>query len=71
MAHSMGLSVVAESVETEKQLDFLRERARDQWQGFVFSRPLPARLRPRAQIVTRANSRTREGPAMPGNSVPG
>lgn len=51
MAHSMGLTVVAESVETEKQLDFLRERACDEWQGLLFSRPLPARLRPRAQSL--------------------
>ncbi|MGA8055911.1 MAG: EAL domain-containing protein, partial [Burkholderiales bacterium] len=42
MAHSMGLTVIAEGVETETQLDFLRERACDGWQGFLFSRPMPA-----------------------------
>ena len=37
----MGLRVVAEGVETEDQLDFLRSNGCDEIQGFYFSRPLP------------------------------
>ncbi|MEG1454931.1 MAG: EAL domain-containing protein, partial [Comamonas sp.] len=42
MGHSMGLAVLAEGVETAEQLDFLRERGCDQFQGYLCSRPLPA-----------------------------
>lgn len=42
MAHSLGLKVVAEGVETEQQLAFLTEYGCDQIQGYFFSRPLPA-----------------------------
>lgn len=42
MAHNLGLKVVAEGVETEQQLNFLREHRCDAMQGFYFSKPLPA-----------------------------
>ncbi|MDH4418654.1 MAG: EAL domain-containing protein [Acidovorax sp.] len=42
MGHSMGLSVLAEGVETEGQLAFLRERGCDTYQGYLCSRPLSA-----------------------------
>jgi diguanylate cyclase (GGDEF)-like protein len=42
MSHSLGLSVIAEGVETLQQLDILRAQQCDQYQGFLFSRPLPA-----------------------------
>ncbi|MES2075667.1 MAG: EAL domain-containing protein [Pseudomonadota bacterium] len=42
LAHTMKLSVIAEGVETEAQLDYLRAQHCDQLQGFYFSRPLPA-----------------------------
>lgn len=42
MAHSMGLSVVAEGVETSHQLEFLKKLQCDEYQGFMVSKPLPA-----------------------------
>jgi EAL domain-containing protein (putative c-di-GMP-specific phosphodiesterase class I) len=42
MAHKMGIKTVAEGVETEEQLAFLRDSDCDEAQGFLFSRPLPA-----------------------------
>jgi diguanylate cyclase (GGDEF)-like protein len=42
LAHALGLQVVAEGVETERQLDILRGMRCDYAQGFLFSRPVPA-----------------------------
>ncbi|EXJ14942.1 putative bifunctional diguanylate cyclase/phosphodiesterase [Imhoffiella purpurea] len=42
LAHSLGLSVVAEGVETEAQLRYLVLNDCEEVQGFLFSRPLPA-----------------------------
>jgi diguanylate cyclase (GGDEF)-like protein/PAS domain S-box-containing protein len=41
MAHSLGIRVVAEGVETEAQCQFLRRHECDEMQGYYFSRPLP------------------------------
>ncbi len=40
MAHSLGMNVIAEGVETEEQLIFLRDQQCDTIQGFYISRPL-------------------------------
>jgi EAL domain-containing protein (putative c-di-GMP-specific phosphodiesterase class I) len=39
---SLGMSTTAEGVETEAQLNFLREHGCDEVQGFLFSEPQPA-----------------------------
>jgi diguanylate cyclase (GGDEF)-like protein len=44
MAHCLGLSVVAEGVETAAQRDFLREKSCDELQGFLYSKPMPAEM---------------------------
>jgi len=41
MAHRLKRSVVAEGVETEQHLAFLREHHCDELQGYLFCRPLP------------------------------
>jgi len=42
LGHSLDMKVVAEGVETEKQMSFLLENHCDAMQGFLFSRPLAA-----------------------------
>src|SRR5690606_11770537 len=42
LAHGMQMEVVAEGVETEEQLAFLREHGCDYYQGFLFSEPRSA-----------------------------
>ena len=41
MAHSLGIKVIAEGVETAEQLAFLRQHACDGMQGYYISRPVP------------------------------
>ncbi len=38
----MKLEVIAEGIETEEQLAFLRKKKCQQGQGYLFSRPIPA-----------------------------
>ena len=47
LAHNLGIRVVAEGVETEDQLRFLRQNHCDLAQGYLMSRPVPARELPR------------------------
>jgi diguanylate cyclase (GGDEF)-like protein/PAS domain S-box-containing protein len=42
IGHSLGLNVIAEGVETEQQLSYLREQGCDEIQGFWLSTPLDA-----------------------------
>ncbi|MGK5038045.1 EAL domain-containing protein [Janthinobacterium sp. LB3P118] len=41
MAHSMTLEVIAEGVESDAQLAYLRRHGCDEMQGYYFSRPVP------------------------------
>jgi EAL domain-containing protein (putative c-di-GMP-specific phosphodiesterase class I) len=41
MAHSLGIQVIAEGVETPEQLRYLLEQGCDELQGYYFSRPVP------------------------------
>jgi EAL domain-containing protein (putative c-di-GMP-specific phosphodiesterase class I) len=52
MGKALGLTVVAEGVETTEQDAFLRNHSCDEMQGYLFSRPvsadvIPSFLRPR------------------------
>jgi EAL domain-containing protein (putative c-di-GMP-specific phosphodiesterase class I) len=42
LAHALGLTTVAEAIETEQQLDVLRELGCDLGQGHLFARAQPA-----------------------------
>lgn len=42
MAKALSLAVVAEGVETEQQVDFLRQQGCDMVQGYFYSKPLPS-----------------------------
>ena len=42
MAHILGLKALAEGVEQQDQLDYLRQQGCDYYQGYLCSKPLPA-----------------------------
>ena len=62
LGHNLGLKVVAEGVETEQQLDFLRANHCDELQGYYFGRPLPGAEFVRAFLQSPA---TAIGPPSP------
>jgi len=43
LAHSLGMDVVAEGVETVEELTIVRKHHCDKMQGFLFSRPVPVK----------------------------
>ena len=44
LAHALKLKVVAEGVETQEQLRLLRSLSCDEYQGFLFGKPVPAEI---------------------------
>ena len=65
MAHGLGLTVVAEGVETEEQLRLLRLFGCDEVQGYVYSRPLPTH---KFKSLLARGDRTGQLPAGPAAS---
>ncbi len=55
LAHGLGIGVVAEGIETERQAERLRELGCDLGQGYLFSPPVPAEKTAR---LLRAGPRT-------------
>jgi EAL domain-containing protein (putative c-di-GMP-specific phosphodiesterase class I) len=43
MAHKLGLKVIAEGIETQEQRDLLLHAGCDYGQGYLFSKPMPAK----------------------------
>lgn len=64
LAHSLNLRVIAEGVETEEQLLYLRGNSCDEMQGYYFSPPVPA-----AQMETLLG-RTADCPAILADQLP-
>jgi diguanylate cyclase (GGDEF)-like protein len=66
MGKALGMTIVAEGVETSEQEAFLRDHACDETQGFLFSRPvrpedLPALLQQRAVVSPPLSPEPRTG----------
>jgi diguanylate cyclase (GGDEF)-like protein len=66
MGKALGMTVVAEGVETLEQETFLREHACDETQGFLFSRPVPPE---RLADLLRSTSALVSPPLQPEASV--
>ncbi len=41
LGHSLGMTVIAEGVETQAQFEYLRQEGADVVQGYLFSKPIP------------------------------
>jgi diguanylate cyclase (GGDEF)-like protein/PAS domain S-box-containing protein len=73
MGHSLSLTVVAEGVETDQQVEFLRSRGCDVIQGYLVSEPLCAEdfddlMRNRSQAIERRS--VQNIPAVPRRRAP-
>jgi EAL domain-containing protein (putative c-di-GMP-specific phosphodiesterase class I) len=65
LGHELGMQVLAEGVETQDQLHLLRGFGCDRVQGYLFSRPIPARdmvlwLNTHSSSLVRAFSESRQ-----------
>jgi diguanylate cyclase (GGDEF)-like protein len=66
MGKALGMTIIAEGVETVEQETFLRDHACDEMQGFLFSKPLPAREM--AELL-KAAPRLASPPLQPGTDA--
>ncbi|HEX4583943.1 MAG TPA: EAL domain-containing protein [Burkholderiaceae bacterium] len=64
MAHTLRKEVVAEGVEREGQLEFLRELGCEKVQGYLFSRPVPPNEIARYAVERKESCATPEGASM-------
>lgn len=62
LAHNLRLHVIAEGVETEAQLDYLRRHGCEEMQGYLFSKAVPAK---NFETLLRAQKRLPEQTAVP------
>ena len=53
LAHALNLKVVAEGVETSEQLALLRSLHCDEFQGYLFGKPVPAEIFEAKYLVPR------------------
>lgn len=51
LAHELGFTIVAEGIETEEQLHYLREKGCDGFQGYLLGRPQPVSYYEQEHIV--------------------
>jgi EAL domain-containing protein (putative c-di-GMP-specific phosphodiesterase class I) len=63
MAHALGLKVVAEGVETEEQLRYLKNLNCDYAQGYLFSKPMPG-VELAEWLANRAYSKQENGSSL-------
>ena len=75
LSKTLGMSVVAEGVETVEQLNTLREAGCEEYQGYYFSRPIPIKelesllkLRQEDELAASAMLAAVLEPAQPGNT---
>jgi EAL domain-containing protein (putative c-di-GMP-specific phosphodiesterase class I) len=62
MAHSLGMNVIAEGLETEEEKHFLKELGCSSYQGYLLSPPLPL---PGFEHLFRQQHRFTESAATP------
>jgi EAL domain-containing protein (putative c-di-GMP-specific phosphodiesterase class I) len=67
VAHASNIKVIAEGVERNEQLRFLRDEGCDEIQGFLFSEPVPAEQITRMVRRDEGPRPSHPGPARPGN----
>jgi EAL domain-containing protein (putative c-di-GMP-specific phosphodiesterase class I) len=60
MAHEIGLKVVAEGIENQKEYNYVRKLGVDEMQGYMLSKPLDAGTMTRALFKT-GNKRSKMG----------
>ncbi len=69
MARSLGLSLVAEGIETDRQRHYLTSLGCEQGQGYLFARPLPAALLTNL-VAHAAAARGSTTPSVPAQPTP-